>query len=197
MLRLQLLIELVQDIDCIQLALNLLHLKLFLQELLLQVALSDVLLFVGFFVGIWCLCKTCIHQYRISLLWLFCDRKTLSVQFFHDINWTNHAISQVLQEIGIDLYRVEELKLALRARDCLNWSSTLKGQVSLCWVQVALRGIILVTEAWFAVELTLCSLNRLQRVSIHAHSELSLYRFLEGFTLAHHWLVSQNVKKTG
>lgn len=190
MLRLQLLIELVQDIDCIQLALNLLHLKLFLQELLLQVALSDVLLFVGFFVGVWCLCKACIHQCKVSWLRLFGDRKTLSVQVFHDINRTNHAVSQVLQEIGIDLYRVEELKLALGAWDCLNWLSTLEGQVALCWVQVTLRGVILVTETRFAVELTLCSVDRLLRVSIHAHSELNLDRVLEGFTLAHHWLVS-------
>lgn len=190
MLRLQLLIELVQDIDCIQLALNLLHLKLFLQELLLQVALSDVLLFVGFFVGVWCLCKACIHQCKVSWLRLFGDRKTLSVQVFHDINRTNHAVSQVLQEIGIDLYRVEELKLALGAWDCLNWLSTLEGQVALCWVQVTLRGVILVTETRLAVELTLCSVDRLLRVSIHAHSELNLDRVLEGFTLAHHWLVS-------
>ena len=62
MLWLQLLIEFIQDIDCVQLALNLLHLQIFLKKLLLKVALADVLLIMGFFVGVWRLCKACIHQ---------------------------------------------------------------------------------------------------------------------------------------
>ena len=44
--------------------------------------------------------------------------------------------------------------------------------------------------------MTFRSVDRLLRVSVHAYSELSLDRLLEGFTPAHQWLVSQNVEET-
>ena len=66
----------------------------------------------------------------------------------------------MLQEVRIDLNRVQQLKLTLSARLCIYWLSTLEGKIALRRVEVPLRRVVLVAEPRLTIELIVSGIYR-------------------------------------
>ena len=97
-------------------------------------------------------------------------------------------------EVRVDLHWVKKLELTFGAWCGIDWlSSDLLGQVSLVWIQVTLRGVVLVAKARFIIERVVSRLNCVLGGAIHAHCELSLDSLLKGFTLAYEWLCPEHI----